>query len=96
VAERVTEALSVPTIGIGSGLRCDGQVLVLHDLLGLYEGRPARFVKRYAEVGDTIRDALERFAADVRAGAFPEEAHTYAIPGDELAAFERGLAPPGG
>jgi len=87
VAEHVTEALTVPTIGIGSGLRCDGQVLVLHDLLGLYEGRPARFVKRYAEVGDTIRDALERFAADVRAGAFPEDEHTYSIPGEELTAF---------
>jgi 3-methyl-2-oxobutanoate hydroxymethyltransferase len=87
VAERVTEALTVPTIGIGSGPGCDGQVLVLHDLIGLYDGRPARFVKRYAEVGDTIRDALERFAADVRAGAFPEDEHTYAIPGNELAAF---------
>ena len=93
VAERVTDALAVPTIGIGSGLACDGQVLVLHDLIGLYDGRPARFVKRYAEVGDTIRDALKRFAADVRAGAFPEEEHTYSIPGEELAAFERGLAP---
>jgi len=87
IAAHVTEALAVPTIGIGSGLECDGQVLVLHDLIGLYEGRPARFVKRYAEVGDTIRDAFERFAADVRAGAFPEEAHTYSIPGEELAAF---------
>ena len=93
VAEHVTDALAVPTIGIGSGLACDGQVLVLHDLIGLYDGRPARFVKRYAEVGDTIRDALERFAADVRAGAFPEEEHTYSIPGEELATFERGLAP---
>ena len=93
VAEHVTDALAVPTIGIGSGLACDGQVLVLHDLIGLYDGRPARFVKRYAEVGDTIREALERFAADVRAGAFPEEEHTYSIPGEELAAFERGLAP---
>jgi 3-methyl-2-oxobutanoate hydroxymethyltransferase len=88
----VTEALEVPTLGIGSGADCDGQVLVLHDILGLYEGRSARFVKRYAEVGASIRDALERFAEEVRSGAFPGEEHTYTIPEDELAAFEAGLA----
>jgi 3-methyl-2-oxobutanoate hydroxymethyltransferase len=93
VAARIAEAVSVPTIGIGSGADCDGQVLVLHDLLGLYQGRPARFVKRYADVGDTIRDALERFAADVRAGTFPEGEHTYSIPEEELALFEAGLTP---
>ena len=91
VAARVAEALSVPTIGIGSGSACDGQVLVWHDLIGLYDGRPARFVKRYADVGDVVRDALERFAADVREGSFPEEAHTYAIPDEELARFEAAL-----
>jgi len=92
VAARVTQALSVPTIGIGSGLECDGQVLVLHDVLGLYEGRAARFVKRYADLATEIRGALERFAADVRAGAFPEEAHTYSIPEEELVAFEAALS----
>ena len=91
VSARITEALSVPTIGIGSGPGCAGQVLVLHDLIGLYQGRSARFVKRYADVGGTIKDALERFAADVRAGAFPEEEHTYSIPEEELALFESGL-----
>ena len=88
VAARVTEAVSVPTLGIGSGPDCDGQVLVWHDLVGLYDGRPARFVKRYADVGVVVKDALERFAADVREGAFPDESHTYAIPEDELARFE--------
>ena len=92
VAARITEAMSVPTIGVGSGPDCDGQVLVLHDLVGLYHGRSARFVKRYADVGGTIKDALERFAADVRAGAFPEEEHTYSIPEEELALFESGLS----
>jgi 3-methyl-2-oxobutanoate hydroxymethyltransferase len=92
VAARITEAVSVPTIGIGSGRDCDGQVLVLHDLLGLYEGRPARFVKRYADVGATIQDALERYTADVRSGAFPGDEHTYSIPDEELAAFEESLA----
>jgi 3-methyl-2-oxobutanoate hydroxymethyltransferase len=93
VAARITAALSVPTIGVGSGPDCDGQVLVLHDLVGLYQGRSARFVKRYADVGSTIRDALERFAADVRTGAFPAEEHTYSIPDEELALFEAGLTP---
>jgi 3-methyl-2-oxobutanoate hydroxymethyltransferase len=93
VAARITAALSVPTIGVGSGPDCDGQVLVLHDLVGLYQGRSARFVKRYADVGSTIGDALERFAADVRAGAFPAEEHTYSIPDEELALFEAGLTP---
>jgi 3-methyl-2-oxobutanoate hydroxymethyltransferase len=93
VAARITAALSVPTIGVGSGPDCDGQVLVIHDLVGLYQGRSARFVKRYADVGSTIRDALERFAVDVRAGAFPAEEHTYSIPDEELALFEAGLTP---
>jgi 3-methyl-2-oxobutanoate hydroxymethyltransferase len=91
VAGHVTETLSVPTIGIGSGPRCDGQVLVLHDLLGLYEGRSPRFVKRYAEIGEEIRGALERFAGDVRSGAFPEDEHTYAMPDEELARFEASI-----
>jgi len=88
VAARITETLSIPTIGIGAGADCDGQVLVWHDLLGLYQGRTARFVKRYAEVADVIRQALEAYAADVRERRFPEERHTYAMPDDELAAFE--------
>ncbi len=92
VAARVTEALRVPTLGIGSGRECDGQVLVLHDLLGLSEGRSARFVKRYAEIGTEIRGALERFAADVRSGEFPGDEHVYSIPEEELAAFERDLS----
>ncbi len=91
VAARVTAALTIPTIGIGSGPDCSGQVLVLHDLIGLYDGKHARFVKRYAEVGDTIKHALERFATDVRSGAFPEDEHTYSIPDDELARFEAEL-----
>jgi 3-methyl-2-oxobutanoate hydroxymethyltransferase len=92
VAARITAALTIPTIGIGSGADCDGQVLVYHDLLGLYEGRSARFVKRYADIATEIRGALEHFAAEVRSGAFPEEEHTYSIPEEELAAFESGLS----
>ena len=87
VAERVTAALAIPTIGIGSGAACDGQVLVLHDLLGLYGGFTPRFTKRYAELGEAIRAALERFAGEVRSGAFPAEEHTYEMPAEELEAF---------
>jgi 3-methyl-2-oxobutanoate hydroxymethyltransferase len=92
VAARVTEALDIPTIGIGAGAGCDGQVLVWHDLLGVYTGRAPRFVKRYADVAATIGEAVARYADDVRQGAFPEEQHTYAIPEEELALFEAGLA----
>jgi len=91
VARRISEELVIPTIGIGAGADCDGQVLVWHDLLGLYDGRAARFVKRYAEIGDTIRSALETFAADVRERRFPEEQHTYAMPDEELALFEQAV-----
>jgi len=90
VAERITAELSIPTIGIGAGVACDGQVLVYHDLLGYQEGGP-RFVKQYATLGPEIRDALERYAADVRSGAFPEERHTYSIAAEELELFETAL-----
>jgi 3-methyl-2-oxobutanoate hydroxymethyltransferase len=91
VASEVTEALAIPTIGIGAGGGTDGQVLVWHDLLGLYEGRSPRFVKRYADVAAQIRGALEHFVADVRSGTFPEEGHTYAIAEDELERFRQTL-----
>jgi 3-methyl-2-oxobutanoate hydroxymethyltransferase len=88
VADRITPALRIPTIGIGAGGGTDGQVLVWHDLLGLYEGRAPRFVKRYAEIGEEIHAALAAYVADVRERRFPEEVHTYAMPDEERAAFE--------
>ena len=88
VAARITEALEIPTIGIGAGAGTDGQVLVWHDLLGLYEGHAPRFVKQYADLAGAIRSALERYVAEVRSGAFPAEQHTYAMPEEELAEFE--------
>ena len=91
VATRITETLTIPTIGIGAGAGCDGQVLVYHDLLGLYEARAPRFVKRYAALADEIRAALEQYAEDVRTGRFPEEQHGYAMPDEELDAFRAGL-----
>jgi 3-methyl-2-oxobutanoate hydroxymethyltransferase len=88
VARAATLALAVPTIGIGAGGDTDGQVLVWHDMLGYYEGHAPRFVKRYAQLGEAIVDALGRYAEEVRSGAFPEEQHTYAMPEEERAAFE--------
>jgi 3-methyl-2-oxobutanoate hydroxymethyltransferase len=92
VAAHISTALTIPTIGIGSGRECDGQVLVFHDLLGLYEGKAPRFVKRYADLATETRAALERYAADVRSGAFPAGEHTYSIPDDELALFEEAVS----
>ena len=88
IATRITESLDVPTIGIGAGTSCSGQVLVWHDLLGLTRGQLPRFVKQYASLADTIDTALRAYVADVRSGAFPEAAHTYQMPDAEFAAFE--------
>ena len=92
VAARITEALEIPTIGIGAGGRTDGQVLVWHDLLGIYEGHAPRFVKQYADVAGVIRAGLEAYVTEVRSGAFPAEQHTYSMPEDELAEFEQAVA----
>ncbi len=92
VAAHVTRALEIPTVGIGAGAGCDGQVLVWHDLLGLTQGPAPRFVKRYADVAGEIRRGLESFAAEVRSGAYPADEHTYKISEDELRAFEDGLS----
>ena len=88
VAARITGELAIPTIGIGAGSECDGQVLVYHDLLGLTEGHLPRFVKRYANLSGEIRDALTSYASEVRSGAFPEEQHTYAMSEEEQATFD--------
>jgi 3-methyl-2-oxobutanoate hydroxymethyltransferase len=79
VGRRVTEAVPVPTIGIGAGPHCDGQVLVFHDLVGLNGGRAPKFVRRYAELKDDATAAVARFADDVRAGRYPSEAESYAF-----------------
>jgi len=92
VAARITQLLDIPTVGIGAGSACDGQVLVWHDLLGLYEGRAPRFVKQYAELARVIGGAVEQYASDVRDGTFPDERHTYAMSEQELGLFEEALA----
>ena len=73
----ITSAISIPTIGIGAGRLCDGQVLVFHDMLGLFDKFLPKFVKQYAQIGTEIVDALTEYREDVRRGSFPEEKHTF-------------------
>ena len=91
VAAFITKALSIPTIGIGAGASCDGQVLVWHDLMGLSNGQVPRFVKQYADIGTAMFAALEAYVSDVRTGRFPEDRHTYAMLEHELDSFEAEL-----
>jgi 3-methyl-2-oxobutanoate hydroxymethyltransferase len=91
VATRITGTVTIPTIGIGAGAGCDGQVLVYHDLLGLTEGHLPRFVKRYANLSGEIRDALAAYADDVRSGTFPDDEHSYSMDEAELEQFELGV-----
>ena len=89
VADVITKSVSVPTIGIGSGAGCDGQVLVLHDMLGIYEDIRPRFVKRYAELSKSILDAVSRYTSDIKAGKFPEESNTFHMSPEELERFRK-------
>lgn len=77
LAGRITQELSIPTIGIGAGPMCDGQVLVIHDILGLCSKYSPKFVKRYAELAPIIKDAVSSYIADVKGGTFPEERHSF-------------------
>jgi 3-methyl-2-oxobutanoate hydroxymethyltransferase len=77
LAAKVTEAIGIPTIGIGAGAGCDGQVLVLPDLLGLNGDFAPRFLKRYAELGNAAKDAVRQFVSETRDGSFPDEKHSY-------------------
>lgn len=84
VATLISQDLSIPTIGIGSGLNCDGQVLVSHDLLGLYESVRLRFVKRYAHLSKTILDAISQYSKEVKEKKFPQDANSFHMDKDEL------------
>jgi 3-methyl-2-oxobutanoate hydroxymethyltransferase len=84
LASLVTRRIGIPTIGIGAGGDCDGQVLVFHDVVGLFSGFTPTFVKRYAEAGETIRDALKRYAEEVRSGAFPAREQSFTINSEVL------------
>ena len=93
VAASLTAELSIPTIGIGAGPECDGQILVWHDLLGLGAHPPAKFVRRYAEGSAVLVDALARYVADVRSGTFPDDRESYHLPAALAAALEQAATP---
>ena len=82
IAKVITESISIPTIGIGAGVHCDIQVLVLHDMLGLSFGKQARFVRPYANLRDVMTDAVSRYADDVRNGTYPSETESYGLPAE--------------
>jgi len=82
VAKIITESVHVPTIGIGAGYNCDGQVLVIHDLLGLFDRYTPKFVKRYANLGEDMQKALNTYASEVRDGVFPDEEHSFSMSQD--------------
>lgn len=88
-ADTITKSVSVPTIGIGSGAGCDGQVLVLHDMLGIYEDIRPKFVKRYAELAKSMFDAISSYARDVKAGSFPAESNRFHMSSEELDKFRK-------
>lgn len=84
LAQMITDAVSIPTIGIGAGAGCDGQILVYQDMLGMFSDFTPKFVKRYANVGEVMRDAFANYAAEVASGAFPAEEHTYKMKDEVL------------
>jgi 3-methyl-2-oxobutanoate hydroxymethyltransferase len=88
VAAMITSEVNAPTIGIGAGPECDGQVLVIHDLVGLTFMQPAKFVRRYADVGSVMREAIEGFKSDVTEGNYPSDAESYHLPKETLASLE--------
>jgi len=89
VAELVTKAVKIPTIGIGSGINCDGQVLVIHDMLGMFEKIKPKFAKRYLNLSDEIRNAVNSYVKDVKEERFPEQEHTFSMEKDELEKLEK-------
>jgi len=88
IAQMITESISIPTIGIGAGVHCDIQVLVIHDMLGLSFGKQARFVRPYANLREVMTDAITRYAEDVRNGTYPSEAESYALPAQTAAELD--------
>jgi len=92
VGALATERLGIPTIGIGAGVDCDGQVLVLHDVLGLYGEFKPKFAKRYADIGAAVAGALREFDREVRDGTFPTDEHSFTMKESELLSLQRSLA----
>ncbi len=90
IAAMITDAIPIPTIGIGAGSHCDGQVLVIHDVLGLFDRFVPKFVKQYVRLGETIREALTRYREEVENGLFPGPEHTFSMDDQEVAKLETG------
>jgi 3-methyl-2-oxobutanoate hydroxymethyltransferase len=88
VAALITQEIQLPTIGIGAGPDCDGQVLVFHDLLGLTFAPPAKFVRRYADLGSVIINAVQAYADDVKSRVYPSDAESYHLPKDTFSALQ--------
>lgn len=88
LAERITQAVSIPTIGIGAGINCDGQVLVFHDLLGLFPGFVPKFVKQYANLAPSITEALQAYRQEVKQGVFPAAQHSFNIDPEQLTGLQ--------
>ncbi|MBW1616198.1 MAG: 3-methyl-2-oxobutanoate hydroxymethyltransferase [Deltaproteobacteria bacterium] len=84
ISKKITESISIPTIGIGAGADCDGQVLVLHDMIGLFDRFTPKFVKRYASISKTISDAIKEYKKDVENKKFPQAQHSFSISDEEL------------
>ena len=89
VTKIITKDVTVPTIGIGSGKDCDGQVLVIHDMLGMFEKIKPKFAKRYLNLSEEIRNAVSSYVKDVKEEQFPEEEHTFSMEKDELEKLEK-------
>ncbi|MEF8822973.1 MAG: 3-methyl-2-oxobutanoate hydroxymethyltransferase [Desulfohalobiaceae bacterium] len=83
IAEKVAEEIPVPVIGIGAGAGCDGQVLVFHDLVGLYQGQPPKFAKQYVNLADAVSEAAHTFKTEVKEGTFPASEHSFFLPREE-------------
>ncbi len=88
VAARITSEVVIPTIGIGAGLDCDGQILVFHDLVNLSFSQPAKFVRQYGDAAALFRDAIAGYRQDVEQRAFPSESESYHLPKDVASIFE--------
>ena len=84
LAARISQAVTIPTIGIGAGGGCDGQILVTHDLLGIYQGKTAKYVKQYAQLGNLMEEAILRYVQDVKGGIFPQDGQSFHMDKDQL------------
>ncbi len=91
IAEMITASIAIPTIGIGAGVHCDGQILVTHDMVGLFDRFTPKFVKQYAKISESIASAIAQYKAEVQTRAFPAEAHSFTMSAEELAGLKEAL-----